>query len=164
MAFYTGTFTDTELVKKDASFEGNADISEENDVTLKVKAAEAEIQGALFEVYELPLSVNALFTGSTAEEYLQELAKQLACGFLLMSQFRGQGGELFDLAEGKVEEARDKLKSIKNGDVRLLDTAFEELNTITSGLDSISGFPNSEDDTDEPDDNENAKFTMDQVF
>ena len=171
MAFYPGTFTNTELVKKESGFEDNVDISEENDVTSHVKAAEAEVLSALSYVYQLPLTDSLTYAGSPAESLLQEVAKMLASGLLMYQQFKGQGGDLEELAQSKIEQARDILKKIAriNCDecelpIVLLDTNLDELPVKDGGTDILRGFPNSTNDTDLPSDNPNAKFTMDKVY
>ena len=167
MAFYSGTWTDTFEVKKDAGMEDNPRISEERDVAIHVKAAEAELESAIAIRYSLPLSSNTYYTGSKAESLLEEIAKMLASGLLMMRQYKGQGGSLENDAKSKIEYARDminRITGISQPKILLVGTDGSEISTIDSGKMSITGFPNNVDDEDDPDDNENAKFTMDMKF
>lgn len=167
--FYTGTWTDTFEVKKQSGALNNERIDEEKTVTIHVKRAEAEIESAVALRYSLPLSDNTYYTGSSAEGLLQAWAAQLASGYLMMRSFKGQGGSMYEDGESKVSDIRDQLKQLSGAcdecpKISLIGTDGEELTTIDSGKSAITGFPSAESDTDEPSDNENAKFTMDMKY
>jgi len=166
---YTGDWTNTAEVKKIAGMENNPHISEDNDITLYIKSAEAEVKSAISLRYSLPLSDNDYYSGSSAEYLLQDLARNLAAGLLMQRQYKSQGGSLETLADSKVEYARELIKRIAGicgncPKILLIGTDNNELATADTNSGGITGFPNNSDDTDEASDNPNAIVTMDTTF
>jgi len=142
-------FTTATLTRRDAGFENNTNIIDATDIEPSVKSANGEIEGCVGSRYVLPLSANTNYTGSAAENFLVELATQLAAGELQMQQFEGQGGSILRMAQDKIDTVREKLKA---GKITLVDTAGVELALLKSALSAVSGFPLNSDmtDPDEP--------------
>jgi len=145
-------FTTATLTRRDAGFENNTNIIDATDIEPSVKSANGEIEGCVGSRYVLPLSANTNYTGSAAENFLVELATQLAAGELQMQQFEGQGGSILRMAQDKIDTVREKLDNLKAGKITLVDTAGVELALLKSALSAVSGFPLNSDmtDPDEP--------------
>ena len=146
------TYTDATKTRREAGFLNNANVDTTLDIEPCVKSANSEVAGAISARYNVPLSSNTNYTGSTAQYYLEKLATQLAASELLLQQYEGQGGDLLDMATKKMQWVRDELLAIRNGSVLLLGTDGAELSLKQSALSAITGFPKNADlsDTENP--------------
>lgn len=134
------TFTTTALVRADAGFTNNANVTDAI-IEVYVNAANGEIASALAGRYLLPLSQNANYTNSLTQSYLQQLATNLGAGLLLLKQFEGQGGEMDDLAIAKIESSRAQIKEIVKGERKLVGSDGAMLAVLAAGQTAISGYP-----------------------
>jgi len=157
----TFLYTTTADVRREAGFTNNPNIDDNKDINGNITAAEAEINAKIVQMYNLPLSSNALFIGSDAQNLLRQVASRLAAGSVLLSQYEGAGEEASGLAVRMIKGARDILKGIADGSIKLLGSDGVEIGTSDSGGTGLSGYPN-----DDPENDLNAprSFSSDQVF
>lgn len=141
-------FTTAVLTRRSAGFENNTDVTDANDLNIFVNSANAEVFSSVVQRYTLPLSDNTNYSGSPAENLLIETATELAGGLALYRQYEGQGGDFSDMGIAKIKQAREVLKKIRLGTIRLLDTDGVELGQVSSGVSALDGFPNDASDTD----------------
>ena len=146
------TFTTTTLTRREAGFENNANVIDSTDIKPSVDSANAEIEACVSAKYNVPLSDNSNYSGSSAESFLVELATQLAASELIMQQFEGQGGDLLRMAQNKIDLVKEKLDKLKSGELVLIGSDGSELGMKESALSAVSGFPQNTDleDPDEP--------------
>jgi len=147
-------FATTALVRQASGFESNTDVTD-GEINLFVNSANAEVLSCVAQQYTLPLSGNANYSSSPAQNYLIELAVALASGECMYRQYEGQGGDVSEPGIIKIREARSQLKKLKMGSIKLFDSEGSELAGLTSAVSALMGFPN-----DSTDDDTKPKFEM----
>lgn len=156
-------FTTSAKVLRESGMQNNPNISAKDDVHPHIYDAEAEIQGSVGARYSLPLTSNANWIGSQAEQMIQSLATKLASAFLLAQQAEAQGGYGYETAMKKLGHVRGKLKKIEDGNLDLYGADGAEIATRDSALAGLEGFPNNTADL-AGSNSSPRKFCMDQTF
>ena len=153
---YTGTFTDSDKVRREAGFTNNTYIDDTLDVKPHIDDAESVVISSLSQRYTLPLSDNAYWSGSSGEQVVIAICTLLASARLLLQQYEGQGGDMSEMAYKKLGEVKGRLKMIEDGRLKLFGTDNEELQVHSTQRSAITSYPDS--------DAESFKFTADQEF
>ena len=164
VAMYGGGGThycDLSEIREEAGFNNNDNITEERIYRTRARA-EAEINSSLKVIYSLPITANAYWDTSGAQELIRQVCMLLAAGWIMWQEYpdeRGNGTSKDGLE--KIKEARSILKDIRNGKLTLIGSDNNTFATVNTQ--SIEGYP---DDTFETipdenhDDDENYIFQL----
>jgi hypothetical protein len=136
-------YTTVTLVRREAGFQNNVNISDSLDLEGKVEGVEGIIDGYVGQAYPLPLSSLPTYTGSSAESTLSMIATSYSAGEAMMQLFIGQGAESEAYITGmkKRDMALATLKSIAKGDMRLFGTDNKELGKNEGAKSMVSIYP-----------------------
>ena len=161
---YTPKFTTIEQVRRVSSFQNNPEVDDTIDILPKIQDAEGRILNCAAKYYVLPFETQTTWANSPAQGFISGLATDLASSLLLLTYFQGQGVEIFEPIEKKYNIVMAQLESFCSGEIDLIGSDGESLSVKTTNNSGVvSGFPNSIDDTDDPDDS-GSKNTMDTTF
>lgn len=139
MAYYTTTNN----VRDEAGFTNNATITD-TQIDEHIDKAHAQILGMVGGVYNITNldTSNADFDGSQAHDYLAQVERLMAAGYLLWKSYGIQGQDTDSDGNQKVEEARELLKMLYTqpniAPTRLFDNNGDEFARKTYGT---SGLP-----------------------
>ena len=118
-----GDFVTLALVRDEAGFTGNANITDAK-VEEYLQAAESEVKSFIGRRYTLPLE--------EVPDLIEEVAKQLAAGLLLLKEYGEEAEGTTKDGKMKISWARKRLLQISRGEILLFDSSDEELSKATS--------------------------------
>lgn len=144
-------YTTNAKVRKEAGFEGNTNITEEQ-ITDAINIAHSVVVGTVFQYYTLPVSYTT--------PLLELIERKLAAGYLLQQEYGEQAEGTSKEGDKLTKWAMEQLKSIASGTIQLLDASDAVLaRNQTAGME---GYPLISD----PDDKEagERRFSIDMEF
>ncbi len=121
------------------------------------KRAQQEVDGKLYDVYELPFS--------TTPDTIKEITRLLAAGWLLYKEYGSEADGTSKDGMTKVKEARSWLKQIVNGDIVLRDSDGDALTRRGKSHSDLEGWPdNTTADADDDDAGGDIHFRIGDEF
>lgn len=159
---YTLKYTTLTKVRRLAGFPENYDIDDDRDINPAAIFAESMYDSIISFRYSLPLSDGTYYTDSQAEALSEQLVTSLAAAYLQKNQYQGQGDVMEEGAIAWFERLLEEIKEIGEGKKQLIGSDSNELDTKSSGKTSLTGYPITDEDSDDND--ISSKFTMYETF
>jgi len=154
-------FANLSDIREEAGFVDNFDITDQR-IFRHRQRAEGEVTASLIARYSVPVTDNAHWENSSAQEMIRQITMLLAAGWILWQEYpdeRGSGTSKDGIE--KVKEARSMLKDIRNGKLMLLGSDSNPLSQLDTQ--SIEGYPNNSFDSipdENHDDDDNYLFRI----